>query len=105
MTGQIRDLHHRIENIWNERKFLDRNQHTDPAIPVHDQKVKIRSMEAVESKGELTIRIQEIREKRSKLKKKLEDPKATMVSKSKWEIEFTQVEMAIEEANMKRTLL
>ncbi len=105
LVDRILDLHYQIEHIWDEKKYLDRNQNDGPARPAHDQQVTQRSLVAVESKSELTVRIQQLREKRSKLKSKMANPKSSQASKTKWEIEFAQVEAGIEEANMKRTLL
>jgi hypothetical protein len=105
LVDKILDLHHQIEGIWDQKKFLGRNQHDGPADPAHDQQVVERSVAAVESKAELSVKIQQLREKRSKLKKKLENPKATMESRTKWEIELAQVDAGIEEAGTKRALL
>lgn len=105
LVDKILGLHQQIENIWDQKKFLSRNQHDGPANPAHDQQVVERSVAAVESKAELSVKIQQLREKRSKLKKKLENPKATMESRSKWEIEIAQVDAGIEEAVTRRALL
>lgn len=105
LVDRILGLHHEIEQIWDQKKFLDRNQHDGPANPAHDQLLVERSVAAVESKAELSVKIQQLREKRSKLKKKLENPKATMASRSKWEIELAQVDAGIEEASTRRALL
>lgn len=105
LVDKILGLHQEIEQIWDQKKFLDRNQHDGPANPAHDQQLVERSIAAVESKAELSVKIQQLREKRSKLKKKLENPKATMASRSKWEIELAQVDAGIEEASTRRALL
>ncbi len=105
LVDKILGLHHEIEQIWDQKKFLDRNQHDGPANPAHDQLLVERSVAAVESKAELSVKIQQLREKRSKLKKKLENPKAMMASRSKWEIELAQVDAGIEEASTRRALL
>jgi predicted nucleic acid-binding Zn-ribbon protein len=105
LVDKILNLHYQIEEIWDQKKFLGRNQHEGPADPAHDQQLVERSVIAVESKAELSVKIQQLREKRSKLKKKLENPKASMESRSKWEIEMAQVDAGIEEASTKRALL
>ena len=105
LVDKILGLHQQIETIWDQKHFLDRNRHDGPAAPAHDQQVAERAVDVVESKAELSVKLQQFREKRSKLRKKLEDPKASLASKSKWEIELAQVESGIEEVNTKRALL
>jgi len=105
LVGKILELNHQVERIWDEKKFLDRNQTDGPVDPVYDQQVVTRTMTAVESKAELSVKLQQLREKRSKLKKKLDDPKASMPSKTKWGIELAQVDAAIEETGQKRALI
>eukprot|EP01034_Spumella_vulgaris_P021291 gene21291-27314_t len=85
LVDKILELHHKIEDIWDQKNFLDRNQNDGPANPEHDQ--------------------QQNREKRSKLKSKMANPRASMALKSKWEIELAQVEAIIEETEMKRAVL
>lgn len=105
LVDKILDLHQKIKAIWDEKNFLDRNQFEGPANPQHDQQVIERPVQAVLSKAELTIKLQQNREKRSKLKSKMANPKASMALKSKWEIELVQVEAVIEETEMKRATL
>ncbi|PWJ50281.1 hypothetical protein CLV98_1425, partial [Dyadobacter jejuensis] len=103
LTSRILDLHQQIEQIWTQKKFLERND----SIPVAASapKLQTNNLGALQSKSELTVKIQKLREKRSKLKSKLENPKAGIATKSKWEIELAQVEAAIEESTQARALL
>lgn len=105
LTSRILGLHEQIENIWDQKKFLERNRHDGPAVLAHDQQVKPRSLDDVQSKAELTVLVQKQREKCSKLKRKIEDPKANESSKTKWKIELANAQAVIEEAVTKRTLL
>lgn len=105
LVDRILDLHYKIEAIWDDKKFLDRNQFEGPRNPAHDQQVIQRPVQAVVSKAELSVKLQKCREKRSKLKSKLLNPKASMASKSKWELELVQIEAAIEETEGKRALM
>jgi len=105
LVDKILDLHQKIENIWDEKNFLDRNQFEGPAIPAHDQQVIERPVQAVLSKAELSVKLQQSREKRSKLKSKMANPKASLALKSKWEIELAQVEAVIQEMEVKRGLI
>jgi hypothetical protein len=64
LVDKILELHHKIEDIWDQKNFLDRNQNDGPAHPEHDQQVIERPVQAVLSKAELTIKLQQNREKR-----------------------------------------
>ncbi|MDQ6479804.1 hypothetical protein [Dyadobacter sp. LHD-138] len=105
LVNKILELHYKIEAIWDEKKFLDRNQFDGPKNPAHDQQVIERPVQAVVSKAELSVKLQKCREKRSKLKSKLLNPKASMAARSKWELELVQIEAAIEETEGKRALM
>lgn len=105
LVDRILELHYKIEAIWDDKKFLDRNQFEGPRNPAHDQQVIQRPVQAVVSKAELSVKLQKCREKRSKLKSKLLNPKASMAAKSKWELELVQIEAAIEETEGKRALM
>lgn len=105
LVEQILNLHNQVENIWTQKHFLERNKTDGPANPDPDQQVVHRSVESVAEKAELTVKLQKLREKHSKLTAKLRNPTATAASKTKWEIELAQVKAAIEECIQKRTLI
>lgn len=105
LVSRIMDLHEEIEDTWTQKRFQERNQF-DQVLPLkHDQIPIVRSSEAISTKAELTVQLQKLREKVSKLKKKIGDPKATEASKTKWEIQLKQAMAAIEEMNEKRMLI
>lgn len=105
LVSRILALNAHIETLWDQKLFMQRNRYDGPAEPEHDQLQFERGADQVQTKAELSIQIQKLREKRSKLKKKLENPKASPGSRSSWELELTRTEWAIEEANQKRTVI
>ena len=105
LTSRILGLHEQIESVWDQKKFLDRNLHDGPMVPAHDQQVTVRSLDEVQTKAQLTVTIQRLREKVSKLKSKLKSPKSSEKSKTEWEIELSRAQAAIDEALTNRALL
>ena len=105
LTSRILDIHHNIENLWDKQKFLERNQHDGPDDAIDDQQIVKRSLESINTKAELTVELQKLREKKSKLKAKLGNPRTGIAKRTEWENALAQVEAEIEEATTKRALI
>lgn len=105
LTERILDLHHQAESIWDEKVFLERNEHDGPDKATEDVQVQPRTLGDIKEKATLTVEIQKLREKRAKLQRKLADPKATASRKAVWEIQLAQTQASIGELTTRRSLV
>lgn len=108
LTGRIVDLQTQIEDLWDEKKFIERNgmdatggfrEAAPQAAPV------ARPLDDVQHKAVLTVDLQRLREKRSKLARKLENPKASDSKKAEWSTELAKASSQIEELTAERYVL
>lgn len=105
LTERILDLHHQAESLWDEKIFMERNEHDGPDVPGPDRQVETRTVGDIREKATLTVEIQKLREKRSKLQRKLGDPKAPQSRKVVWQIQLAQVQALIDELGTRRSLI
>ena len=109
LTSRILDLQERIEVIWDEKKLLERQRNGEPLPMVavgeagsFEVKAAPRKLEDVAEKAVLTVELQRLREKQSKLRKKLEDLGAKPSKRVEWETELAGITSQIEEMVAKR---
>ncbi|MFB9296031.1 hypothetical protein ACFFSP_21280 [Persicitalea jodogahamensis] len=109
LTERIVALQNEIEGIWDEKKFIERNgidaqpvfrPESEPSIVV-----QARTLDDVAQKAVLTTELQRLREKRSKLTRKLGNPKASPSKKAEWETELAKVGSQIEQMVGERHVL
>jgi hypothetical protein len=105
LTERILDLHHQAESLWDEKIFLERNEHDGPQQLAADVQVQARTVGDIREKAQLTVEIQKLREKRSKLQRKLGDPKAAVSRKAVWQVQLAQAQASIDELSTRRSLI
>lgn len=91
LTGPILQLKSEIEAIWDKKKYLERNR----CLP--EEKAADTSQTPVDSQEKLALAQTKRRliDQRSKLKKKLENPKAKAAKRQEWEIELVKASLQI----------
>lgn len=108
LTSRIVDLQGQIEDLWDEKKFIERNgmdaggsfrEMPSEAAPV------ARPLGDVQQKAVLTVELQRLREKRSKLARKLENPKSAESKKAEWSTELARVSSQIDQLTAERYVL
>ena len=108
LTSRIVELQGQIEDLWDEKKFIERNgvdatggfrEAAQVAAAV------ARPLDDVQQKAVLTVELQRLREKRSKLARKLGNPKAAASKKAEWGTELAKVSRRIEELTAERYVL
>ncbi|MPR36933.1 hypothetical protein [Salmonirosea aquatica] len=110
LTSRIVDLQGQIEDLWDEKKFIERNG-VDAQASFREETVPggappvVRPLGDLQQKAVLTVELQRLREKRSKLSRKLENPKAADSKKAEWGTELAQVSRRIEELTAERYVL
>ncbi|TDB69099.1 hypothetical protein [Arundinibacter roseus] len=105
LTQRIVDLQVQIEDLWDEKKFIERNG-LEPAGEFRAlPEKKARPLDDVQHKAVLTVELQRLREKRSKLTRKLENPKAADSKKAEWSTELAKISSQIEQATAERYVL
>ncbi|MFN8347445.1 MAG: hypothetical protein U0X91_20750 [Spirosomataceae bacterium] len=107
LTEKILALQDEIEGIWDEKKFLERNQDSTIAAPalITPAAAAPTTVESITHKAVLSVDIQKLREKRAKLKKKLADLSASASKRAAWEVELAQTDAAISEKTLAKEAL
>jgi hypothetical protein len=108
LTSRIVDLQVQIEDLWDEKKFIERNGvdaggSFREAAPVVAPAA--RPLWDVQQKAVLTVELQRLREKRSKLARKLENPKSLESKKAEWSTELAKVNSQIDQLTADRYVL
>lgn len=106
LTERILALQNQIEDIWDEKKFLERNR--DGSIPDAPAPVAAAvptTVESITNKAVLSMEVQKLREKRAKLKKKLADPRAGESKLAEWTVELAKTDAAILEKTLAKEVL
>jgi polyhydroxyalkanoate synthesis regulator phasin len=108
LTSRIVDLQVQIEDLWDEKKFIERNGvdaggSFREAAPVVAPAA--RPLGDVQQKAVLTVELQRLREKRSKLSRKLENPKSADSKKAEWGTELAKVNSQIDQLTADRYVL
>ncbi|WP_019986304.1 hypothetical protein [Rudanella lutea] len=99
LTRSILDLTAQIEALWDKKRYLERN-HRLPPDPI----AQTSSLSALpgndEGRYQLAYEKRRLIDKRSKLKGKLENPKARPSKRAEWETELAQCELKIREIDV-----
>lgn len=108
LTSRIVDYQTQIEDLWDEKKFIERNGmdatgEFRAAAPVAPPVA--RPLDDVQHKAVLTVELQRLREKRSKLARKLENPKAADSKKAEWSTDLAKVSSQIDQLTAERYVL
>ncbi len=100
LTHQILDLVTQREAIWDKKHYLERNRRL-PAEPGADQPaIELPELPAEgDGKYKLASEKRRLIDKKSKLNRKLGDPKARPSKKAEWERELAECELKIQEIN------
>ncbi|TDB64401.1 hypothetical protein [Arundinibacter roseus] len=107
LTSRIYELQVQIEGLWDEKKYIERNG-LDTGGTFRDRPEKVvpaKSLDDVQHKAVLTVELQRLREKRSKVTRKLENPKSAESKRAEWSIELAQTNARIEELTAQRYVL
>lgn len=108
LTSRIVDLQGQIEDLWDEKKFIERNG-MDAGGSFREVAPQVaptaRPLGDVQQKAVLTVELQRLREKRSKLARKLENPKSAESKKAEWSTELAKVSSQIDQLTAERYVL
>lgn len=99
LTSQILALKGQIETIWDRKRYLERNRSLPPDEQPDNSLPDLPGDDA--GKFELAYAKRRLIDLRSKLKKKLTDPKARPSKVAEWEQELAQCELKIQELEFK----
>lgn len=108
LTSRIVDYQTQIEDLWDEKKFIERNG-MDAGGSFREVAPQVaptaRPLGDVQQKAVLTVELQRLREKRSKLARKLENPKSAESKKAEWSTELARVTSQIDQLTAERYVL
>lgn len=95
LTSQIIALKKQIEDLWTKKHLLDRNRTSAPVatavdVPTHQVDPADETLLL-----QLTHERQRLADKRSKLRKKLTDPKKSVAKNAEWSQELVKVEFEL----------
>ncbi|GAB3803425.1 hypothetical protein GCM10028819_33330 [Spirosoma humi] len=96
LTRQILELKGKIELIWDKKYYLERNH----CLPEEQSTVEAPTLSDAGA-FELAIEKRKLIDKRSKLRRKLINPKAKPGKLLEWETELTQCNLKIQEIEFK----
>ncbi|MCK8492905.1 hypothetical protein M0L20_13640 [Spirosoma sp. RP8] len=102
LVKPILDLKAQIETIWDKKRYLERNRFL-PEERTHGE-VDAPVLEPVQTDAtqlQLVYDKRRLIDKRSKLKTKLKDPKASEKKRLEWETELLKTDLAIQEIEIK----
>lgn len=101
LVRPILQLKTEIEAIWDKKRYLERNR-VLPEDPADEPESQPRPA-TLEDAGryELAYRKRRLIDQRSKLKRKLADPKAKVGKRHEWETELAQVDLEIQDIEVK----
>ena len=99
LVKPILDLKAQIEAIWNKKRYLERNRFL-PESPADDAPERPEIL-ADTSRFELAYQKRRLVDLRSKLRRKLADPKTKPGKRHEWETELMQVELKMLEIDVK----
>ena len=99
LTRPILELKAQIEAIWDKKRYLERNGGLpEPAADVPTADVSPQRYELAYKKSRLIDR-------KSKLSRKLEDPKAKDAKRQEWQTELMKAEMEIQDLELQLATL
>ncbi|CCH00300.1 hypothetical protein FAES_2291 [Fibrella aestuarina BUZ 2] len=102
LTGPILDLKAQIEAIWDRKRYLERNRRLpeEKAEASHDAGLPQLPGDDPE-RYQLAYQKRRLIDQKSKLKKKLANPKAKLGKRAEWERELAECELKIQEMDFK----
>ena len=102
LTRPILALKAQIEAVWDKKRYLERNR-TLPEEPVAEVEPQTALGPTLEDAGrfELAYEKRRLIDLRSKLRRKLLDPKAKPGKRHEWQTELVQADLAIQEIELK----
>lgn len=99
LVENILDLRSKIEGVWTRKKMIERG------VDLAKEETPDEQAENIEEKNKLTILIRRLTDKKSKLRKKLDDLRQPEKKRVKWQIELVETEALLAEAKTNRDLL
>lgn len=99
LVENILDLRSKIEGVWTRKKMIERG------LDLAKEETPDEQAENIEEKNKLTILIRRLTDKKSKLRKKLDDLRQPEKKRVKWQIELVETEALLAEAKTNRDLL
>ena len=93
IVGHILALKARIESIWDQKRYLERNK----CLPPEPEETPKTATENSPAKFELAYRKRRLVDLRSKLNRKLDDPKAKPAKMQAWQEELVRTTYEIQE--------
>ena len=101
LVKPILELKAQIESIWDKKRYLERNRFL-PEEPADDQEpINLPPTLADAGRYELAYKKRRLTDLRSKLKRKLADPKAKPGKRYEWEMELAKADLEIQEIEVK----
>jgi hypothetical protein len=87
-----------IEALWDKKRYLERNHRLPPDVTPETKPDALPTLPGNdEARYELAYQKRRLQDQRSKLKRKLDDPKARPSKRQEWEQELAQCELKIHE--------
>ena len=99
LVENILDLRLKIEGVWTRKKMIERG------VDLSKEESPDEQAENIEEKNKLTVLIRRLTDKKSKLRKKLDDLRQPEKKRVKWQIELVETEALLAEAKTNRDLL
>lgn len=99
LVENILDLRSKIEGVWTRKKMIERG------VDLAKEETPVEQAENIEEKNRLTILIRRLTDKKSKLRKKLDDLRQPEKKRVKWQIELVETEALLAEAKTNRDVL
>jgi hypothetical protein len=104
LVKPILELKAQIEAIWDKKRYLERNRflpETSAGDAPERPELLADTSRPGEARFELAYQKRRLVDMRSKLRRKLADPKAKLGKKHEWETELMQVELKMLEIDVK----
>lgn len=96
LTSQIIALKKQIEDLWTKKHLLDRNRTSAPVATAVDVPTHQASPADETLLLQLTHERQRLADKRSKLRKKLTDPKKSVAKNAEWSQDLVKAEFELD---------
>lgn len=100
LTRPILQLKAEIETVWDKKRYLERNRAL-PAEPTETDRSADPAILENAGRFELAYQKRRLIDLRSKLKRKLADPKSKVGKRLEWEIELAKADLEIQEIEVK----
>ena len=99
IVDQILSYRKQIEGIYTRLKLIDRGIDPEKVESPEEQ------AENIQLKAKLQVEIRSLTDKKSKLKRKIEDLRASEQKRTAWRIELAETEAKLQDAKMNRDIL